>query len=138
MFGMSGEMPKAGKKKAVDVVPEEINIGFASGIEDEEDEGPGEVVWAEAELSELRSLCQDMRTCEAPFEKKAYRISNAGFIKEKFPKLKKNEVPAYMQELAEVEESIASGIPPRTRHFTPEVMREFFLAAVKISRKNQR
>ncbi len=138
---MSNEFPKPKPeaKKQGDEIPDEIDLGFASGIEEEpEAEVRNEVVWTREDLDELRHSEKELRSLELPFQVKAYRISSGTFISENFPDLNKEQIPEYLSELAETQEAIHSGEAPRSSHFTPDIMREYYRIALKISRKNQR
>lgn len=134
MFGMSSERPKSKKpdvKTSAEDIPEEFDLGFASGVLEDEDEGREGRVWHKEDVIALAELHAEYAGLQQPMERNAYQVPMGDFIYKHFPGLTNDEFPARARELSETIRDVGSGRIPRGRNYTPRLMEEYFKMAIK-------
>ncbi|MBI5654868.1 hypothetical protein HZC53_04430 [Candidatus Uhrbacteria bacterium] len=82
-----------GGKKPEGELPEEINVGFASGVEDEGDEQEVKRIWEKnEEMAELYRMDVELHALEVPLEKMVHSFSTMEFLLDNFPDLDHEEL----------------------------------------------
>lgn len=133
---MSSDLPKSNqeKKTSPDEVPDEVDVGFASGLEDETVES----VWDATAVAELKSLQFEFTRLQQPKDRNTYQVPTGDFIDRYFPGLSQNDFIGKLREISDVMREIGAGQIPASTSFTPRLMREYYDMAIPILRLNEK
>lgn len=109
-------------------IPDEIDRGFASGIEDEEEVGGA---WSEADAAEVRGLIREFVRLQPPADAFAVRISLPDLMDEMWSAKGPSEKDALTKEFFALHRALKAGGKAKTDRLTPAEAKRLMAEALK-------